>query len=61
MDRGGKREGAGRPSKGERIKIAPFIKPGTKGILERLGKEWGKSQGEVIDQLAEEKNKAPDQ
>lgn len=49
MSSGGKREGAGRPSKGERIVLSVRIDREVADILKELAAEREMAQGEVVE------------
>ena len=52
---GGKRAGAGRPTTGDsvRVRIGAFVEAATLDAIKRTAKATKRSQGQVIDSLAE--------
>lgn len=49
MSSGGKREGAGRPSKGDRVVLSVRIEREVAETIKSLAIEQGKSQGEIVE------------
>lgn len=49
MNRGGKREGAGRPRKEDKVTITIRINNETAMRIKEMAMEQGKSQGEIVE------------